>query len=135
MSETESERGTLKPGEKHPAAEIALQVILDLGMEGRLKWLNAFSSCAIEGNRLAEVCAETLRRIMDGGSVSDRYLMGLAWAISPAGRTPDAADREALRKVREEMVKIRDYDRHDPLGGITVGEWIATLDQILKETT
>jgi hypothetical protein len=44
-------------------------------------WLEAFSSCAIEGNRLGAVCVETLRRILSGEPVSDRYVLGLAWAI------------------------------------------------------
>ena len=44
-------------------------------------WQEAFSSCAIEGNRLAEVCSETLRRLLIGEPVSDRYVLGLAWAM------------------------------------------------------
>ena len=44
-------------------------------------YIEPFASCAIAGNRLAEVCSETLRRLIDHEPVSDRYLMGLAWAI------------------------------------------------------
>lgn len=43
--------------------------------------MESFSSCAIEGNRFAEVCGETLRRVMQREPVSDRYVLGLAWAI------------------------------------------------------
>ena len=43
--------------------------------------LEAFSSCAIEGNRLAEICSETLDRLLKSEPVSDRYLLGLAWAM------------------------------------------------------
>jgi hypothetical protein len=43
--------------------------------------MESFSSCAIDGNRFAEVCGETLRRVMSGEPVSDRYILGLAWAI------------------------------------------------------
>jgi hypothetical protein len=53
-------------------------------------FLLTFSSLAIEGNRLAEVCYGTLRRMIDGQPVSDRYLLGLAWEINrmktPHGR-------------------------------------------------
>jgi hypothetical protein len=39
------------------------------------------ASCALSGNRLAEICHETLRRVMEGEAVSDRYLLGLAWYL------------------------------------------------------
>ena len=76
-----SDRGTLKPTEFHPAATNAAEYLVSLPMEDKFKWLESFSSCAIEGNRLAEVCAETLRRWLNGEAVSDRYLLGLCWTI------------------------------------------------------
>jgi hypothetical protein len=77
------ERGTtsLKDGEAHPAAQGALQFLNALSFEERQDFLLTFSSLAIEGNRLAEVCFGTLRRLIDGAPVSDRYLLGLAWEI------------------------------------------------------
>lgn len=72
-------RAELELGEAHPAAKPAVQWILkqpDLPM-----WLEALSSCAIEGNRLAEVCAETLQRLLAGKPVGDRYVLGLAWTM------------------------------------------------------
>jgi hypothetical protein len=51
-----SERGTLNTGEYHPAADSAKQYLASLGIEQLMRWLESFSSCAIEGNRLAEVC-------------------------------------------------------------------------------
>jgi hypothetical protein len=44
-------------------------------------YLESYSSCAIEGNRLAEICAETLDRLIHGQPVSDRYILGLAWNL------------------------------------------------------
>ena len=76
-----SDRGTLKEGEFHPSASIALLYIKSLSLEDFAKWMESFSSCAIEGNRFGEVCAETMRRISKGEPVSDRYLLGLAFAI------------------------------------------------------
>lgn len=74
--------GTLAPREPHPSAPFAMDYIRECLLKGRLHiYSEAFSSCAIEGNRLGEICAETLRRIMHGEPVSDRYLLGLAWAI------------------------------------------------------
>lgn len=76
------ERGTLAPTEPHPSAQFAMSYIKGLFYDNKLNnYQEAFASCAIEGNRLGEVCAETLCRIMAGKPVSDRYLMGLAWAI------------------------------------------------------
>jgi hypothetical protein len=75
-------RGELPLGEPHPAAYRAQEYIAKLGIEKRFLYLESFSSCAISGkNMLAEVCSETLNRLMHGDPVSDRYLLGLAWTI------------------------------------------------------
>ena len=74
-------RGTLSDGEFHPAAAGALAFIQDLPANELAMWSESFASCAIGGNRLAEVCGETLGRIMRGEPVSDRYVLGLAWII------------------------------------------------------
>lgn len=74
----EEERGTLEHGEPHPCAYIALEYISNIGYTNQSNLREAFSSCTIEGNRFAEVCGETLRRLMDREPVSDRYICGLA---------------------------------------------------------
>lgn len=80
-----NERGTLRPAEHHPAADDALAwlqcYIAKQGPAEALLLLESFASTAIEGNRLAEVCGETLRRILHKEPVSDRYLLGLCWTI------------------------------------------------------
>ena len=76
-----TEPGTLKTGEPHPAAYKAQQWIARQSPDSLTMWLESFSSCAIEGNRLAEVCGETLRRLLNGEPVSDRYLLGLYCTI------------------------------------------------------
>jgi hypothetical protein len=75
------ERGTLTDKEPHPSAMDALDYIKSLGIEKLPMYLEAYSSCAIEGNRLGEICSETLHRIMNGKPVSDRYVLGLAWSL------------------------------------------------------
>ena len=72
---------SLKDGEAHPAALAALQYLNALSFEEKENFLLTFSSLALEGNRLAEICYGTLRRIIDRQPVSDRYLLGLAWEI------------------------------------------------------
>ncbi|PZR93914.1 MAG: hypothetical protein DLM68_00285 [Hyphomicrobiales bacterium] len=72
----------LAKGEAHPAALAALQYLTALGFQEKQDFLLTFSSLALEGNRLAEICYGTLRRIIDGEPVSDRYLLGLAWEIN-----------------------------------------------------
>ena len=71
--------GTLKDGEPHPSAVLALAWIRNQSPENLAIWQECFSSCAIEGNRIGEICGETLHRIMTGQPVSDRYVLGLAW--------------------------------------------------------
>lgn len=80
------ERGNLKVGEPHPAAHNAVQWIMSLPALELAKWEEAFNSCAIEGNRLAEVCAETMHRLRTGQTVSDRYVLGLAWSMQDNSR-------------------------------------------------
>lgn len=71
--------GTLADREPHPAALSARDWLAkkpDLGAT-----LEALASCALAGNRTAQVCAGTLRRLLNGEPVSDRYLLGLAWTL------------------------------------------------------
>lgn len=75
-----SEAGTLPEGVPHPAAEIARRYIMESGAD-LLMIQESLASCAIEGNRMAEICSETLRRVINKEPVSDRYFMGLAWMI------------------------------------------------------
>ena len=74
-------RGTLETREPHPSAKDALAFIGGINLAELRQWQEVFSSCAIEGNRLGEVCSETLRRLMQHEPVSDRYLLGLVWAM------------------------------------------------------
>ncbi len=79
------EYGTLKFTEPHPMAKDALAWIsLNFNFQELSLHLGSLSSCAIEGNRLAEVCVSTLNRLINGGPVSDRYLLGLAWYLRNA---------------------------------------------------
>lgn len=77
----ETEENTLSPGEPHPGAEYARNYLLSLNADTLMIWQESFSSCAVGGNHLGSICSETLRRLLDGEPVSDRYIMGLAWVI------------------------------------------------------
>ena len=74
-------RGTLNEKEPHPSAYSAMAYVKGLGFAKLTTYLEAFSSCAIEGNRLGEICSTTLDRLLKGEPVSDRYILGLAWSI------------------------------------------------------
>ncbi|NOG70468.1 hypothetical protein [Roseicella sp. DB1501] len=76
-----AEAGTLGIGEHHPAADSAMAYLRSLSAETLLLYQQTFASLSLSGNRLAELCGETLRRVMAGEPVSDRYLLGLAWTI------------------------------------------------------
>lgn len=77
--------GTLRYGQPHPAAFDAKEWIMGYAAQHEarelLRLLEAFCSTGMSGNRLAECCGETLRRLMNGEPVSDRYLLGLAWTM------------------------------------------------------
>lgn len=71
----------IKENEHHPAADEAMLYIKGLGTENLFRYRESFSSCAISGNRLAEICSGTLQRLYNNEPVSDRYLLGLAWTL------------------------------------------------------
>lgn len=76
--------GTLGPVEHHPAADAAMAWCKNWLIEHPLEvplLIERFASNAIEGNRLAEICHETLNRLLNGEPVSDRYLLGLTWTL------------------------------------------------------
>lgn len=73
------DRTELNPGEAHPAALSAIVYVLQRINDPLL--LEAFASCAIESNRIAEICLGTINRIKNKQPVSDRYLLGLAWFL------------------------------------------------------
>lgn len=81
----EPERGTLEQTEQHPAAFMALDYIRTIPLQELLLKQEALATCAIEGNRLAEVCLATLNRLLNKQPVSDRYLLGLAWFLKYGG--------------------------------------------------
>lgn len=88
MSETTA--GTLEPGEPHPAAHRAMAWVRGRHDIAKLAGLvEVFASAALSGDRMAEVCGETLHRLMAGEPVSDRYLLGLAWVMRDIEGAPE----------------------------------------------
>lgn len=83
MNDTET-RGTLHADEYHPAADLAMAYMRTVPRSELFLMKMTFASCALDGNRLSEVCVETLERLLDGRPVSDRYLLGLAWVAREA---------------------------------------------------
>lgn len=73
------DRTELNPGESHPAVNSTINYISQKINDPVL--LESLASCAIESNRLAEVCLGTINRIKNKQPVSDRYLLGLAWFL------------------------------------------------------
>lgn len=89
--------GTLRSGEPHPAALDALARIrrqTDLHL-----WLESFASCSIDGDRAAELCGETLRRLLAGEPVGDRSTLGLAWTMRQPVESRSRIRRKALTEV------------------------------------
>jgi hypothetical protein len=70
-----------------------MDYVLELGFEGLAMLQESLASTAIEGNDLSEICMETLRRLVNGEPVSDRYLLGLAWMLRNLKEASDGADR------------------------------------------
>jgi len=90
----EQTRGTLNPKESHPAIHSALEYYNSIPYTDLVIWQESFSSNALAGNRLGEICSETLYRLMHDKPVSDRYFLGLMWTIK--------SGREKVNKELEE---------------------------------
>lgn len=74
--------GTLNVGEYHPSANSALQYVqMKLCNSDFFLKREAIAGMALSGNRQCIVCFETLMRIYNNESVSDRYLLGLVWFL------------------------------------------------------
>lgn len=73
--------GELSPGEIHPSAFAAHQFICSIPRMSLMMYQESLASVALSGNRVADLCSETLRRLLSGKAVSDRYLLGLAWQL------------------------------------------------------
>ena len=71
----------LKPGEPHPVSFMARSWIAKLDPEGLGVTQLALANAALSGNRSAQICSETLDRLLRGDTVSDRYVLGLAWFL------------------------------------------------------
>lgn len=81
----------LGAGEPHPSAHDALEWIRARASVAELmRWEEAFASAALSGSRLGEICAGTVRRLIAGEPVSDRYVLGLAWAMRFSECAPHA---------------------------------------------
>lgn len=75
---------TLQVGEAHPMAREALSWLREVLMSDPVRssiMHESLASTALSGNRTAQICHETLRRLTSGESVSDRYLLGLCWFV------------------------------------------------------
>ncbi len=75
---------TLDVGEFHPSATSAFKWFQEWKSKDTKRYLifkEALASTAFSGNRTAEICLSTLKRLENGEPVSDRYLLGLCWFI------------------------------------------------------
>ena len=122
-SKPPEERGTLSAREPHPAAQMAYDRIRQEHPTTLAHWQETFASCAIEGNRLAEVCSETLRRVKAGEPVSDRYILGLAvktMFLNPTARAEKSDDERMIIRMICRMI-IGRFNRRIPSVGKRLG--------------
>ena len=91
---------SLSENEAHPATHVAWKYIQSLGEEN-LKLLETnYCTLGNEGNKIAAIAGETLRRIRGKETTSDRYIMGLAWTIFDTMRKQAEKMNQPNRKQR-----------------------------------
>lgn len=81
MADPTPTKGTLGETEYHPMADSAMVWFKTIPFEKLMVAREAMASTAIEGNRVGEICGETLDRLLKGEKVSDRYFLGLCWLL------------------------------------------------------
>ena len=122
MPNPELTRGELALGQSHPAAFDAQVWISKQTPEKLAMWQESFASCAIEGNLLAEVCSETLRRLLNSEPVSDRYLLGLAWTMR-SGDWPEPIEKREGDPLTKDAVGDTDVEAVEEAVGMGCGAW------------
>ena len=108
MNEEKITSGTLEIGEVHPSAHNAFEFIKEYLLENKdlFTLKESLASCAISGNRLAEVCGETLNRIYEGKPVSDRYVLGLAWFLKEMSEAEYHVEKPSENRHTGEVCRL-----------------------------
>jgi hypothetical protein len=123
VKENKIPEDTLKEGEPHPSSRSAFVWFHENIVKDPIRYIQiveAISSTALSGNRLAQICYGTLQRLDKGEPVSDRYLLGLCWfmrdimdnekpqeeesspsQVSPEVEKPPAPKRGGERRARK----------------------------------
>ena len=86
------DRSELAVGEPHPMAYAAAHYVTRY-LQKNPAVIGALASCAIESNRLGEVCCGTIDRLRKGQPVSDRYILGLAFFLKTLDQTEPINDK------------------------------------------
>jgi|ERR1044071_3983817 hypothetical protein len=97
---------TLEAGEVHPSSYSAMRYIQSIDPKKWMKHIEAISSSALSGNRMACIYMGTIERLEKKEPVSDRYLLGLAWFIKELEEmaTRDAVDKQ--NSFLDELTKL-----------------------------
>lgn len=109
MSDVE-EAGTIYDGEFHPAARSAyrwLKGFMVTNSEDYSRYVLAIDIARGSGNRQAAICWSTIQRLKYSQSVSDRYLLGLAWTILHL-HNHDAMEGVADHRIDSAYPKLED---------------------------
>lgn len=87
---------TTENPEIHPVAYSALAWVKEQPIENLLHWQEAFASCSIENDATANVCLETMRRLLAGEPIGAQHILGLAYVM----RSLEWSDEESDRTIR-----------------------------------
>lgn len=97
---------SLEEGERHPAAYSAIEWIAAY-VARNPSIIESVASCALAGNRSAEICHSTLTRMLKKEAVSDRYVLGLAWFLRSVEEREVCVLKERVEKALKEWNEIK----------------------------
>lgn len=124
----------------HPAAYDAMTFVKDYMANNPMDLMmfrESLASCSIEGNDLAEVCGETLDRLLENKPVGSQYILGLAWFIKDHVANKGYKERYAnINCVSDAIKELRvqlDRDGSTDLCQFIEGDWVVVAVKRYKE--
>lgn len=71
----------IESGEYHPSTYLAVDWLRNRSVDQLKRYKAALQEQVDRGNKSCIICQETLRRLLAGEEVGERYILGLAWML------------------------------------------------------
>ena len=107
---------SIKEGSYHHSADLAKEWLIHFTLEHPLEYAEiceSISSCALSGNEFANILYGTMMRWRESLGVSDRYLLGYAWAVRDFYEQSVAQEKRTRVKLKTEKKVSRKVQKNE----------------------